>query len=765
QGLSQALRGGTLALAEIGPGQSLGALTRGHPGCEQSQWPLIVMTLPPAADRRGPAETLAQAVGRLWLTGVAIDWPALHTEDHPEAWRPGRVPLPSYPFDRQEHWLEVEAAGPVTPVVDENDPVSLLKSLPLLPDTEWISVPSWRQSTPRPARPADPNWLILTDQGIADELALGLRDQLQQGGAQVALVRPGTGFAVEPDGLRMRPGSAEDATAVLRQLAGEDRSPQRVVHLWSLADQPDTEQTLRHGLHTLIALARAAGDTGLDPWLLDVVSRASTAVLPGDRVHPEQATLLGPCRLIPVEYPAVRTRLIDVDGDSAKALLTELRADPADQVVALRAGQRWLPGYELLHPGTDPAPIRTGGTYLVTGGLGGIGLAMAERLARDYQAKLVLMGRTAVPPAEHFTQILNAPGTSDEVRRRLEGLQRLRLAGAEFVTVAGDVADPADVQHAVSTALARFGELNGILHCAGVPAAGLMQFKTASDIAKVLSPKLAGSQALAGAVRELDLDFLVLFSSTTSVTGGGAGQVDYCAANAFLDAFAQSDPLPGCLVSAIDWGEWTYNGWTSGLQNYDQGSVDFFTEYRATYGVSFEQGWQTLQRVLASGQRHVVISTQDFPTIVKMSRRSSIASHQATVKKARDALGRAPRPELSTAYTEAQTPAEQAIAGVWQEALGLEQVGVHDNFFELGGNSLIGMEIIAEVRKALDIPYLPPHLLYEAPTVATLAEAAAAQGAGEQDSTEQTTRAAEAEDQQRSRIEQRRSNLRSRRIS
>jgi NADP-dependent 3-hydroxy acid dehydrogenase YdfG/acyl carrier protein len=466
--------------------------------------------------------------------------------------------------------------------------------------------------------------------------------------------------------------------------------------------------------------------------------------------------------------------LIDLDiaatsaaTDTAKALLTELRADPDDQVVALRAGQRWVPGYELLHPGTDPVPIRTGGIYLVTGGLGGIGLAMAERLARDYQAKLVLMGRTAVPPAEHFNQILSAPATSDEVRRRLEGLQRLRLAGTEFVTVAGDVANREDVQHAVHTALARFGELNGVLHCAGVPAAGLMQFKTASDIAKVLAPKVAGSQALAEVLREVPLDFIALFSSTTSVTGGGAGQVDYCAANAFLDAFAQSDPLPGCLVSAIDWGEWTYNGWTTGLQNYDQGSVDFFTEYRATYGVSFEQGWQTLQRVLASGQRHVVISTQDFPTIVKMSRRSSIASHQATVKKARDALGRAPRPELSTAYTEPQTETEQAIAGVWQEALGLEQVGVHDNFFELGGNSLIGMEIIAEVRKALDIPYLPPHLLYEAPTVATLAEAAAATQGTDQaaDSPDQTSRSAEAEDQQRSRIEQRRSNLRSRRIS
>ncbi len=141
-----------------------------------------------------------------------------------------------------------------------------------------------------------------------------------------------------------------------------------------------------------------------------------------------------------------------------------------------------------------------------------------------------------------------------------------------------------------------------------------------------------------------------------------------------------------------------------------------------------------------------------------MSRRSSIESHQATVKKIRDAFGRHPRPDLSTAYVEPQSPAEETIAGVWSEALGLEQVGVHDNFFELGGNSLLGMEIIAEVRKALELSYLPPHLLYQAPTVASLAEAATA---GE----EKDEQAAGARDQQRSRIEQRRNMLRSGRTS
>jgi len=257
----------------------------------------------------------------------------------------------------------------------------------------------------------------------------------------------------------------------------------------------------------------------------------------------------------------------------------------------------------------------------------------------------VLMGRTKVPSREEWGRILASPGTTAEVRRRLDGLLRLETAGAQVVTVSGDVSKVEDVRAAVAAALDRFGELNGVLHCAGVPAIGLMQFKTPSDIEKVLAPKVAGSLALAEVLRGANADFVALFSSTTSATGGGAGQVDYCAANAFLDAFALSDPIPGTAVASIDWGEWCWNGWTTGLESYDEGSQQFFKQYRETFGIPFDQGWQALQQVLASGEPHVVVSTQDFPTLVAMSRRSSIESHQATVKKARDALGRHPRPE------------------------------------------------------------------------------------------------------------------------
>ncbi|MEW9555778.1 SDR family NAD(P)-dependent oxidoreductase [Nonomuraea sp. NPDC050783] len=776
-GLGHLLGQADLALAEIGPGQSLGALTRGHPACDRAQWPLIVTTLPAANDPQDAGAALATAVARLWLTGVPVDWDALHADEGDgdgggdgggERWRPGRVPLPTYPFEHQDYWLEIDqsAGRGAAAAYDESDPTSIAKAYPRLPDTRWIHAPVWRQTTTRPPRAEEAaRWLVYTDDGPAGELAAPLLAYLAGTGADVVPVRPGERFSSGPDGLRVRPGSPEDALAALRELAGRGWEPERVVHLWS-ADGPAQDgplaDGLQRGLYTLVALARAAGDLGLGGWTLDIVTAGGQRVLPGDRVRPVLGTLLGPTRLVPVEYPRVRTRLIDVDG-GGEALLAELRAEPEDQVVGLRGGRRWIPDYEVLdasviEAGTPAAEVRHGGVYLVTGGLGGIGLAMAERLAEQYQARLVLLGRTPVPPREEWGTILGSDSAVPEVRRRLEGLRRLEAAGTEVVTVAGDVSRPEDARRAVDAAIERFGELNGVLHCAGVPAVGLMQFKTVADMERVLAPKVMGTLALAEALRGHQVDFMALYSSTTSATGGGAGQVDYCAANAFLDAFALGEVLPGTAVVSVDWCEWTWNGWTEGLENYDEGSKQYFAWYRENFGLTFDQGFQTLLRALASGERHVVASTQDFAPLVAMSRRSSIESHQATVKKIRDAFGRHPRPDLSTAYVEPQSETEEAIATVWSEALGLEQVGVHDNFFELGGNSLLGMEIIAEVRRTLGLSYLPPHILYQAPTIASLAEAALAdQDAGEQPS--------QARDQQRSRIAQRRNMLRSGRTS
>jgi len=374
--------------------------------------------------------------------------------------------------------------------------------------------------------------------------------------------------------------------------------------------------------------------------------------------------------------------------------------------------------------------------YLVTGGLGGIGLAMAEQLARDCRARLVLLGRTGLPAPSTWDGIASGAVAADKTTaRRVRQVLALRELGAEVEVVAGDVSDPADVERAVATAVERFGALHGVLHAAGVPGMGLMQFKRPEELDAVLAPKVGGTLALAQALRigepdEVALDFLVLFSSITSTTGGGPGQVDYCAANAFLDSYAYQQSAAGRPVYAVDWGEWKWNAWSDGLAGYADSLQKFFQANRERIGIGFDDGWRSLLRVLAGAEPRVVVSTQDFPTMVRFSSQFTVDAVTSPAL-AQGGGARHPRPELVTAYQEPSGPVEEAIAEIWCDTLRLERVGVLDNFFELGGNSLLGVNIVAALRKHFDLAELPPHILYEAPTVAALGKVVESAAAGE----------------------------------
>ncbi|WP_410667763.1 SDR family NAD(P)-dependent oxidoreductase [Amycolatopsis sp. cmx-4-68] len=708
-----------LAIVEIGPGPSLGALLRGL--SPATRWPLITATLPAADDPRPADEVLTDGLARLWLLGADLDWSAYHGRGTAtpvyRGTAPGRVPLPTYPFQRQRYWIEAAPVSGATRIETPADgPLEEFDRIPLLPEEQWINLPTWRQTSAAPAAPRPASWLVFARPGLAEDVLDGIR----RTGDPVTVVRPGAGYRPGPDAT-VRPGDVGDLLKLLRDLKRGGTRLDRVVHLWNLDDD-----SLLLGLHTLVALARAAGELGLGGWTLDLAATGTQRVLHDGELRPDAATLTGPNLVIPMEYPGVQTRLIDVDAAAgAAAVVAELHRPAPGRTVALRGSRRWLPGYEVL----PPQPIeqakdvlRDQGVYLITGGLGGIGLAMAERLARDSRAKLVLFGRRGLPPRERWAGIADGtdevPGT---IRDRVARVLAVEALGGQVAVVEGDVAEEADVRRAVAVALEQFGALHGILHTAGVPGTGLMQFKEPGDADQVLAPKLPGSRALSAATAGLDLDFVALFSSITSVTGGGPGQVDYCAGNAWLDAYAARH---GGRTVSISWGEWTWNAWDDGLSGYEEDIQTYFREHRAKFGIDFDQGWRTLLRALASGEPHVVVSTQDLPAVTAVAARFSVDAVTSAAHGGSTA-DRHPRPELVTPFQEPEGDAERAVAEAWCELLRLDRVGASDNFFELGGTSLLGISLLATLRTAFPDAELPPHIIHEAPTVAALAKIAA----------------------------------------
>jgi NAD(P)-dependent dehydrogenase (short-subunit alcohol dehydrogenase family) len=264
-------------------------------------------------------------------------------------------------------------------------------------------------------------------------------------------------------------------------------------------------------------------------------------VVGGDLTDPERAMVAGIARVLPLEAPQISVRHIDTDSTTAAA--AEVAVTPSGEhgeLVALRAGRRWAPDYAEV-PLPPEIALREGGVYLITGGLGGIGITVAEDLGVRHRAKLVLVARGG---------LVGERGT-----RAAAAIARIEAAGGEVLTLSADVTDTAALRQVRDRVFERFGRLDGIVHAAGIAGGGLIEVKTREAASAVIGPKVLGTQALAEAFGDIELDFVALCGSVTGVVGG-LGQADYTAANAFLDAYAQGGNGFRGRVLSIDWGGW-----------------------------------------------------------------------------------------------------------------------------------------------------------------------------------------------------------------
>ncbi|MEV0325668.1 SDR family NAD(P)-dependent oxidoreductase [Micromonospora echinospora] len=551
---------GVWSLVECGPGKQLANLARMQVAkASPEQRALTPLgSLPGPTEDTGDLATFLATAGALWCTGVGV-----RLDTDPAA---RRVPLPTYPFERKRYWIDPDPVAPAA----EAEPTGP-RPLP-----EWFAVPVWRQAAPEPRRVPLGRCLVLVDGPRGEALLAALRAD----GADPVVVRAGDDFAATADGFRLRPGVRADHDALVAALGAD--LPGRLVHAFTLDGAPTgtdldaTAAALDRGffdaLHLVQALAGAGSTTEETPRTLDLVTAGIGDVTGSDLTRPEHATLVGLARVLPVELPGLTVRLVDADpaATDATALAAELRR-PTGAVteVALRGNRRWVTDYEQVTLDAEPAStgapgdgagtaLRDGGRYVITGGLGGIGITLAEDLARRVRAKLVLLARSGLPPRESWDDHLAVHG-DDRAGRAIAAIRRMETAGAQVLVLAADVTDPADLRRVRAAAEEAYGGIDGIVHAAGLPGGGMAEVKERAEAERVLAPKVAGTLALAQVFGDLPLDFVVLCSSITAVVGG-FGQVDYCAANNALDAYARSGLGWRAPVLSQNWGGWAEVG-------------------------------------------------------------------------------------------------------------------------------------------------------------------------------------------------------------
>jgi acyl transferase domain-containing protein len=522
------LSDGQWVLVECGPGKQLAGLARMH----QSRGAATPLpSLPGPGEARTDLETIYTAAGQLWASHVPLDRECFGL-------KASRTPLVPYPYERKRYWIEPTVGDYTAATLDKHGP---------RPVDEWFSVPVWRQALPT-GTPAPPARCLFVGEAATGE---GIVASLRAEGVEVTEVWSET-----------RPEGRPDYDRLIADLAGAGGLPERVVHAWSLAGQPAGQDPQRawdaqnQSFFDLLALVQAVAAAQLSVHI-DVVTDGTQDVLGDDAIRPEHATVAGIARVVPLESPGITVRHIDIAGSvRAHELAAEICREPVQRFVALRSGRRWIQEYEpTAMPASAPEALRDRGVYLVTGGLGGLGITLAEDLARRVRARLVLVARSLLPARDDWDRHLTIHGTSERMGRAITAIRRMEAAGAEVLVVGADVTEPEDMQRVRERALATFGRIDGIIHAAGVAGGGMAEVKERPVAESVMAPKVAGTLVLRQVFGDLPLDFVSLFSSVTAVAGG-FGQVDYCAANNFLDSYARSPHGWPTEVTSVNWGGW-----------------------------------------------------------------------------------------------------------------------------------------------------------------------------------------------------------------
>lgn len=689
---------------EVGPGNTLCTFARQY--LEKSAQHLVVSSLRHPKEQKSDTAVILDSIGRLWMAGIQLDWPAFHANVNR-----GRIPLPAYPFERQRHWVEPRKVNP---------PRKIQKTqAKKIPDPmQWFYMPAWEKVEKSQIESTGPEkmhlrWLFFMDQ---EGLGHQLLKKLSKEGKETATVTFGERFLQTSDNeFEINPGNQDDYIELVRRLKAKNFFPDEVVHLWSF--NKDTQQSgsdyFEHmqfmGYYSLLYLCKALDSQNVtDPISIQVIANGVNRVVESDKLVPEKSTILAPCKVIPQEHANILCRFIDVKLDENNAssfdqladqVFLELTAKSQDPMVAYRDGLRCLPTYDRLSLNQDsvnrkgnlPLKLKRHGVYLITGGLGNVGMVIADYLASSAQARIALTGRSEFPPQDEWKNWIANHDESDIISRKIHKLESLKEKGADVLLIKADISNEGEMKAALDKIDSHFGQLHGVIHAAGIVDPSGFRFINEldrNDSERHFSPKVYGLYVLQNILKGKQLDFCKVVSSVASILGG-LGYSAYTAANIFMDTFVEKhrkiEPIPWM---SVNWDAWIFDNNQKGI---GASIVDL--------GITPEEGHAVLHTILSQDKEsQLIVSTSDLEDRIRQWIKLEAIHGNRDVSSENASF--IPAPVDSKAdNASAMDHVERELTTIWQKLLGVNHISIDDDFFELGGSSLTALRLFTEIEK------------------------------------------------------------------
>ncbi|MGG1943860.1 SDR family NAD(P)-dependent oxidoreductase [Trinickia sp. NRRL B-1857] len=626
------------------------------------------------------------------------------------------VALPPYPYDEERCWQEFP--------VNWGDLVGGRLNLPgnqVHPSTHDIV---FRSEPLGSENSKTRGVLVLIDPDTRAEQRLAVAQR-----PNVTVLKLGDHGSPDRGGFDV---TAEGMQRVAAHVVEHDYS--HIVHALALEIEPSTsvqevDRRIRKNLESLFLLSQALMRAGVRAKL-SVLTQNACALHDGAMViAPENSSLAGLAKVIGREFPYLKTRVEDVDATASPDLVWRelMRDEPGLHL--LRDGVSYREEFEELleiecdRPG---AYLKAGGTYLITGGTGGIGLAIIEDFVRQQpDINLVLLSRSGVPPRKEWDSI-DEDVHGWRAARTVSVLRDAERSGARVYGFAVDVGDPEALAAVLAQIAGSVGTIDGVVHAAGIPGRNMISLRSLADFRAVVAPKILGANIIESACGTKAPDFVVYFSSV-AVVFPASGQGDYAAANYYFDTLARAARADDTHVVSIDWVAWRDTGM----------AVDGGTWMDTTFkALPTEAAIKILDRALRSKRRRVFAGEVNYDgNLVHIFKSFDVRLSDGVAKKMSDAeeslqerlraAAQAKRQEIEAVELKLEggidgryRDAEVVVARCFAHALGYDAIDVTGDFFSIGGDSLMATSVASSIAMCLGVEFDVADLLMQRTVVA-----------------------------------------------
>jgi len=696
-GINAIKSGSSKLLLEVGPGQTLSTLSRQELSAEDEA--VILQSVRHPKQKKSDYQFILESVGRVWETGMKIDWSRLHEQESTK-----KIPLPTYPFERKRCWMQSGENGLQKSFANKSSPKKT-------ESTADIYVPVWRQLPPVQSDNLvlEPEvWLVFDDER---ETGLRLAKMAGLSEKNIIIVKEAEHFKKIQNGVfTVNAKHAKDYISLMEALKQDDMLPQRVVHFWNLNVKSKAGQGLspenhqKYGFYSLLYLTKALASAELSAQLkMDVIVSDLHDVTGFECGSADASTALGICKVIPQEYPNMNCRVIDIDiekdekDDSiVRKIRTELSSNVFLSKVVHRKGKRWVQEFDKYPESGNPEASgrhSENGTYIITGGLGEVGFLFADYLAGEKDSKIIITGRSAIPDPEEWDDYLKNQSADDGMSKKIQRLLLLREKPAAVKYLQADVSDKQQMHKVIKNVENQHGKICGIIHAAGDVSSITIEDLSKEDCERYFEPKVFGSQHIVEAVEDSDCGF-IMFTSSLSAILGGYGFAGYAASNIFMDFYTQKEAGGHSprLISV----NWDAIQSTTASKGMDQDTLISQDRLKEVFGLIINSGY-TGQLAVSATDLNMRIELNSSVELLIDNENYPIASERGDE-------------ESGTEF----------LLSIWREYLGVEKISEHDDFFELGGNSLIAVQMFNRIKKETGTA-LPMAKIFEHSTINELA--------------------------------------------